>query len=188
MKRLRDCPSAAVPGRRYRIEISETRAAMSLAIEDSEPLAAYALDTDAWSAPGKRPDGVIVSEWTPGPFVCFVELKGAFDEKGLDQLEAGVDHFAPSGRSHGAEHHAAFALGQDLPLGQRRPRESPTEVRPAPEHSVGGVLMVARRGTRVPPRIIVREGKRVALVVVQHHGGRAEWDAAQLARELGLTD
>jgi hypothetical protein len=176
--RLNDLPKTTRREGRLNVGVvADRRTGMSAEITSEEPLASYEVDTERWPKDTKRPDGLVATEG----WIAFVELKGAADwEKSVQQLEAGIRHFAPDGPS-GRSLHAGFAREEDLP----RPPKG--RVRPNTEHAVLAVSLANRAGTRREPIEQVVAGKTVRFVMLQRHFARNTCRLAAAEFEALLT-
>lgn len=195
MKMLSACPSGALSGPHpYRAELVDPKTGMGVAFSSDSPIDVRRLDDDViWGTSGKRPDGVLIAGGSSSGLVCFLELKGAIDpddpDRPFDQVLAGIDHFAPSKRTggtgtHGDEHHERFENQSDFASARKGRKEIP--IFPDPDHVVAGAIFTSRGGTRHPPRVELRAGKTVRIVVVQRHGprGRVECPLDELLAQI----
>jgi hypothetical protein len=192
---LEQAPS--LRGIRFAAAIEDRKTKQTVVVTSDEPITAYALDDDDrrwWTAGEKHPDSVLVASWDGEPCVIFVELTGTVKlrEKAgqivdpmvrkAAQIDAGVDHFHPSGRSggarsHGDDHHDRWQAGEDLP----------TPV-PARLHRVAGVVIGFHQQARTPLGPKLFHGHRVPRLVwslVPSTKNRAVIEFGDLARQLG---
>jgi hypothetical protein len=192
---LEQAPS--LRGIRFAAAIEDRKTKQTVVVTSGEPITAYALDDDDrrwWTAGEKHPDSVLVASWDGEPCVIFVELTGTVKlrEKAgqivdpmvrkAAQIDAGVDHFHPSGRSggarsHGDDHHDRWQAGEDLP----------TSV-PARSHRVAGVVIGFHQQARTPLGPKLFHGHRVPRLVwspVPSTRNRAVIEFGDLARQLG---
>ena len=125
---LRVLSPGQVERRCWRYTLADPRTGQKLTLESKErDFGLFQLDVP-WPGRGeeKSPDGVLVTLQPEADIVLFVELKTTMKNeperhhRAMRQLEAGVRHFAPAGRSgeprsHGDEHHDRWARGDDVP-------------------------------------------------------------------------
>lgn len=189
--------AAAVRGARFAAAVEDPKTKQRVVVTSDEPITAYALDDDDrrwWKDGEKHPEAVLVASWDGEPCVIFVELTGTVKlrkqgDKVVDpmdrkaaQIDAGIEHFHPSGRSgaarsHGDDHHDRWGAGEDLP-----------EPVPARSHRVAGVVIGFHQQARTPLGPKLFHGQRVPRLVwspVPSSRNRAEIPIADLARQLG---
>jgi hypothetical protein len=190
-------PAPSVKGVRFAAAVEDPKTKQTVVVTSDEPITAYALDDDArrwWKDGEKHPDSVLVASWDGDPCVIFVELTGTVKlrEKAgqivdpmirkAAQIDAGIEHFHPSGRSgaarsHGDDHHDRWGAGEDLP--------APV---PARSHRVAGVVIGFHQQARTPLGPRTFHGQRVPRLVwspVPSTRNRAVIKLADLARQLG---
>lgn len=177
MKTLAACPvDVACTGNTWRGTLREKKGGLTLDVTGSAPFALHLLDDVTLIPTGERSDGVLVTEEPPDGLACFIELKGAIDPDDPDhafrQVQGSVEHFAPlpNGNPHGEAHHEAWRSGSDLPAAPPRGRGRPRNLAVGAEHVVGGLVVVARGGTRLQSRWMTIAGRPVFVAVVQRHG------------------
>jgi hypothetical protein len=192
-------PAPSIQGARFAAAIEDRKTGQTVVVTSDEPITAYALDDDDderrwWKDGEKHPDSVLVASWDGEPCVIFVEITGTvklkekarqvvdpMDRKAA-QIDAGVEHFHPAGRSgatrsHGDAHHDRWEAGEDLP----------TPV-PAKSHRVAGVVLGFHQQARTPLGPKTFYGHRVPRLVwspVPSTRNRAVIQLADLARQLG---
>lgn len=189
--------SPSIRGARFAAAIEDPKTKQTVVVTSDEPITAYALDDDDrrwWTDGEKHPDSVLVASWDGEPCVIFVELTGTvklrvkggqlvdpMDRKAA-QIDAGIEHFHPSGRSgaarsHGDDHHDRWEAGEDLP--------SPV---PARSHRVAGVVIGFHQQARTPLGPKLFHGQRVPRLAwspVPSMRNRAVIRLEDLARQLG---
>jgi hypothetical protein len=188
VKELSACPQPAAQYVRgaFRGALVDPRSQQRLEFVGDDPFVVISLDhsTVEWDT-GKRPDGVLIVELDGVTWVCFVEMKGKLrEERAFAQLKGGAEHFGPSSRaggrrSHGDEHHDAWAAAKDL--------VSPL---PSKGHRVIGLFVTFRAVARIPPRPpALVAGRPIAMRAVnvpKKKPNRAEIDPRKLLREAGV--
>lgn len=154
-------------------------------------MAAYRLDEKPpWASDEKVCDALLVVQ--EPALAAFVEFKGRVDEdraaKALAQLEAAIAHFARTAdaRAHGAQHHAKWSRGEDLPSFTDGRNERAFTL--APGHKVLAVVMGsgvgASGGSRAwPPRTLTVAARSI-LVVFANTQGSSEESPMELDRFL----
>jgi hypothetical protein len=190
-------PALSLRGVRFAASIEDRKTKQTVVVTSDEPITAYALDDDDrrwWKDGEKHPDSVLVASWDGAPCVIFVELTGTVKlrqkagqtvdpmVRKAAQIDAGIEHFHPSGRSgtvksHGDEHHDRWMAGDDLP--------APL---PPRSHRVAGVVLGFHQQARTPLGPKTFHGQRVPRLVwspVPSTRNRAEIRLADLARQLG---
>jgi hypothetical protein len=190
-------PAASTHEARFAASVEDPKTKQTVIVTSDEPITAYSLDDDDrrwWTEGEKHPDSVLVASWDGAPCVIFVELTGTVKLRKkagkledpmirkAAQIDAGIEHFHPAGRSgaarsHGDDHHDRWAAGDDLPT-------------PAPtrSHRVAGVVLGFHQQARTPLGPATFHGQRVPRLVwspVPSTRNRAVIRLADLAQQLG---
>lgn len=176
-------------GARYAARVRDPKTKQELVVTSAEPIAAYCLDDDhrvPWPHGEGHTDAVLIAELDGSPVVLFIELtqslqlakkRGSQVEvdpmvRKTKQLDGAVAHFHPAARtgavrSHGDEHHDAWASGEDvLPL------------LPDAEHRVGAMVIGFHQQARTPLGAAVVGGRTVK---------RAVWSPVPSSRLSGTV-
>jgi hypothetical protein len=174
--------------------LREEKGGVEIEIGADRPFALHLLDASRFIATGPRCDGVLIADRGSAGLTCFLELKGAIDPDRADhpfeQIQGAIEHFAPAPhgpQAHGEEHHVAWRAGDDIPTAPRG-RGRARAISVAPDHTVAGVVVVVRGGTRHPPRWLTIAGRTIFVAVIQKHGarGRVTMKLDDVEAALGL--
>lgn len=172
-------------GAKFCARVRDRRTSQEVVFTSNEEISAFDLERAIWASGCKHCDAVIIALVDASPLVCFVEIKGSWDQKAIAQIHGAATHFHPAGRSgktrtHGDDHHDRWSDGGD-----------PIDPMPATTHPVVGLAIGFHHVPRPPPSQDVTLGaKRLrvrAIQISRQHHNLAILDFKDLLRRNGLT-